>query len=312
MFSAPNLKGAILGALTSLLFLAQPMAQESFARDPLALVQRVVDPAPIADLAAYQGKDADLSDLRAQIEKALIKANSIGLIEAKRSNAMIAVEFAHEMGVSRFSDYYFHLSAEPNWKVVASGRPPMPPWGPERQRLGDGSEEELRTWLMSQGASAEQIAEGLELRKTAPLYGPDREVMAFFEQNRARLNELRDKAMPLLKGAVETKDLIGKKPEATDRLAGATPDEVDRIATLLKETSAFWMGNALFDQQYAEEVSRKHPDWRYFHVAMWSFPGGALGFFWKSGNAELPSLSPNGYLIIRSLSGGWYLYRTAA
>lgn len=313
MLSTLNLRGAMLGALAGLLLTAPALGQETFAGDPLSLVRRLVDPAPIDDPTPYQGTDVNLSRLRGSIVKALVKVDRVELIEAKEQSAVAAAEFTPRIGgQSRAWDEYFYLSAEPSWKVVAHGRPPLPPWGLDQRWLGYQTEEELRTFFSGRGASAEQISELLELRKTAQLYGTDREVKAYFEQNRDRLNELRDKAMPLLKGDVTAKELIERKPEATSQLAGAIPDELDRITALLKETAAFWMGNTLFDRSYAEQISRDHPDWRYFNVAMWSFQGVVLGFFWKSENAEPPSLSPHGYLVIRSLGDGWYLYRTGA
>jgi antitoxin component HigA of HigAB toxin-antitoxin module len=312
MLSARNVRRAILSAFASLLFLSQASGQESFAQDPLALVKRLVDPAPIADLSAYHAKDVDLTNMRAQVEKALIRVNGVELIEAKGQSGVVAVELAHRLGSRTLSDTYFYLSADPNWKVVAHVTPPLPPWAPERKELGYASEEKIRALLVSRGASAEQIADVLAIRKTAPLYGSDQNVTAYFEQNRARLNELRDKIMPLLKSAVETKDLVEKRPEAINQLSGANPDEISRITALLKETAALWMGNTLFDQSYAEQIGRDHPDWRYFNIAMWGFDKGALGFFWKSENAEPPSLAPDGYLIVRPLGGGWYLYRMGA
>jgi hypothetical protein len=309
MLSTLNLRGAMLGAFAGLLFLSQATGQQSFAGDPLALVKRLVDPAPIADLSAYHAKDVDLTNIRAQVEKALIGVNGVELIEAKGQSAVVAVELAHRLGSRTLSDSYFYLSAEPNWKVVAHVTPSLPPWAPERKELGYASEEKIRALLVSRGASAEQIADVLAIRKTAPLYGSDRNVAAYFEQNRARLNELRDKIMPLLKSAVEAKDLVEKRPEAFNQFPGASLDELNRITALLKETAALWMGNTLFDQSYAEQITRDHPDWRYFNVAMWGFDKGALGFFWKSENAEPPSLAPDGYLIVRPLGGGWYLYR---
>jgi hypothetical protein len=118
--------------------------------------------------------------------------------------------------------------------------------------------------------------------------------------------------MPLLKGDVVAQELIERKPEAIGQLAGANSDEIDHIRALLKETAVFWMGNTLVDRADPEQFARDHPDWRYFVVAMWSFQGGVMGFFWKSEHAELPGLSPNGFLIIRNLGDGWYLFRTRA
>ncbi len=49
MLSTLNLRGALLGALASLLLTAPALGQETFAGDPLSLVRRLVDPAPIDD-----------------------------------------------------------------------------------------------------------------------------------------------------------------------------------------------------------------------------------------------------------------------
>ena len=83
MLSTLNLRGAMLGAFAGLLFLSQATGQQSFAGDPLALVKRFVDPAPIADLAPYIGKEAEqVNRLRSAITAAAIKANGAELIRS--------------------------------------------------------------------------------------------------------------------------------------------------------------------------------------------------------------------------------------
>ncbi len=167
MLSTLNLRGALLGALASLLLTAPALGQETFAGDPLSLVRRLVDPAPIDDPTPYQGTDVNLSRLRGSIVKALVKVDKVELIEAKEQSAVAAAEFTPRIGgQSRAWDEYFYLSAEPSWKVVAHGRPPLPPWGLDQRWLGYQTEEELRTFFSGRGASAEQISELLELRNT--------------------------------------------------------------------------------------------------------------------------------------------------
>jgi hypothetical protein len=124
MLSTLNLRGALLGALASLLLTAPALGQETFAGDPLSLVRRLVDTAPIDDPTPYQGTDVNLSRLRGSIVKALVKVDRVELVEAKEQSAVAAAEFTPRIGgQSRAWDEYFYLSAEPSWKVVAHGRP---------------------------------------------------------------------------------------------------------------------------------------------------------------------------------------------
>jgi hypothetical protein len=284
MLSALNLKGVLLGALASLLFVTQATGQESFAGDPVALVKRFVDPEPIADLVPYIGKEAEqASRLRSAITAAAMKANGAELIKAGGGWAVVAVETV-QPSEGNVVDLYFHLFAQPGWKIMAIRATPTPPWGQE---------------AMS------------KLLGGRPVSGSDRDLKAFFEASRARLDELRDRAKPFLRGAVQAMDLAERKPEAVRRVAGASPAEIDRMVALLREIGAGAVSSEAIDVPYAaEDIAHAQPNPSFFDLHLWGVVDNYVGFFWTSDPAKLPSMSPSNYIVIRDLGGGWYLYRT--
>ncbi len=284
MLSTLNFRGAMLGALASLLFLTQASGQESLARDPLALVKRFVDPSPIADLTPYIGKEAEQANsLRSAITAAAMKANGAELIKNDGQWAVVAVEVAQQPG-GDIVDLYFHLFAQPGWKIMAIRGTPTPPWGQRAISRALGG---------------------------APLSGSDRDLKAFFEAKRARLDELRDRAKPVLKGPVQTTDLARKKPEALRRVAGASPAEIDRIVALLREIDVTVASSEAIDVPHAaEDLAHAQPNPNLLDLHMWGYADNSVGFFWTSDPALLPRMSPSSYIVIQDLGGGWYLYRT--
>lgn len=284
MLSTLNLRGAMLGALASLLFLTQAIGQESFAGDPLALVKRFVDPAPIADLTPYIGKEGEQANrLRSAITAGAMKANGAELIKAGGGWAVVAVE-AVQQSQGNVGDLYFHLFAQPGWKIMAIRATPTPPWGQEAmsKRLGG-----------------------------RPVSGSDRDLKAFFEASRARLDELRDRAKPFLRGAVQATDLAERKPEALRRVAGASPADIDRMVALLRDIGAGAVSSEPIDVPYpAEDIAHAQPNPNFFDIHLWGIVDNYVGFFWTSDPGQLPDMSPSNYIVIRNLGGGWYLYRT--
>jgi hypothetical protein len=284
MLSTLNLRGAMLGALASLLFLTRALGQESFAGDPLALVKRFVDPAPIADLTPYIGKESEQANrLRSAITARAMKANGAELIKAGGGWAVVAVE-AVQQSQGNVVDLYFHLFAQPGWKIMAIRATPTPPWG--------------------QTAMSKLLG-------GRPISGSDRDLKAFFEASRARLDELRDRAKPFLRGAVQAMDLAERKPEALRRVAGASPADIDRMMALLREIGASAVSSEPIDVPYAaEDIAHAQPNPNFFDLHLWGIVDNYVGLFWTSDRGQLPDMSPSNYIVIRDLGGSWYLYRT--
>ena len=141
--------------------------------------------------------------------------------------------------------------------------------------------------------------------------GSDRDLKAYFEASRARLDELRDRTRPFLRGPVQSTQLAEKKPEALLRLEGASPAEIDRIAALLRETGVSMASSEPIDvPDPYEDISRAGPNPNFLDLHLWGFGDNSVGFFWTSDPALLPRMSPSNYIVIRPLGGGWYLYRT--
>jgi hypothetical protein len=284
MLSTLNLRRAMLAALASLLFVTQAAGQESSAGDPVALVKRFVDPAPIADLTPYIGKEAEpVNRLRSAIMAAALKANSAELVRSDGQWAVVAVETVQQ-SQGNVVDLYFHLFAQPAWRIMAIRATPTPPWGQ---------------------AAMSKLLGG------RPRSGSDRDLKAFFEASRARLDELRDRAKPFLRGAVQAMDLAERKPEALRRLAGASAADIDRMVALLREIGAGAVSSEPIDMPYAaEDIAHAQPNPNFFDLHLWGIVDNYVGFFWASDPKQLPSMSPSNYIVIRDLGGGWYLYRT--
>jgi hypothetical protein len=118
----------MLGVLAGLLVIAHATAQESSARDPLALVKRFVDPAPITDLTPYLGTEAEqVNRIRSFITSGAMKALSADLVASDKQWAVVAVETVQRQG--NVIDLYFHLFAQPDWRVMAIRGTPTPAWG---------------------------------------------------------------------------------------------------------------------------------------------------------------------------------------
>jgi hypothetical protein len=284
MVSTLNLRRAMLAALASLLFVTQAAGQESSAGDPVALVKRFVDPAPIADLTPYIGKEAEqVNRLRSAIMAAALKANSAELVRSDGQWAVVAVETVQQ-SQGNVVDLYFHLFAQPAWRIMAIRATPTPPWGQ---------------------AAMSKLLGG------RPRSGSDRDLKAFLEASRARLDELRDRAKPFLRGAVQAMDLAERKPEALRRLAGASAADIDRMVALLREIGAGAVSSEPIDMPYAaEDIAHAQPNPNFFDLHLWGIVDNYVGFFWASDPKKRPSMSPSNYIVIRDLGGGWYLYRT--
>lgn len=279
--------------------------QEDYSRNPLTLVQRLFDSAPTDSLENYTVDGTDLRPMRESIEQSRIKIVHAELLTQMEEKAVVAVEFSG-LDQKERQDVYVYLSAAASgWKVKTLRTPPMPPWARMARETKRLSDEDLRIALRTKFKSEDEVAAQLQsLRRAERLFGSDRELEAHFATNRTFFEELRTKAQPFLKGSVATAELLSKDEGAIRSLEGANPADIERIATALQQIGATWISSILIDAP--EDAADKG----FMDVRLWGFADNSVGFFWKPEGVAAPAISPNNYIVIRDLGGGWHFYRT--
>lgn len=275
-------------AITLFLILTFILPCKAQNYDPLTLSQTIFSKDTLPDIKRYSTGDYEGHPNGRDIRAGLII--TFELLDQNDKTAVVAVTLSDSTGTSL--DTYMHFAKDSIWKVSGFRALAMTGLtGEIYQQLSALSPKQVDSVLLSGHTKKRDIRlfksrdeYQFMLGNTKLTLSSDKDLMAHFNKNRVLFEKLKNEL--IAKG-------IYKSPVGTREMKG-----IDSIKTGLR--------NLFIDSV------KPNPD--ELQGSLDFMIGGILdntvGYLYIKDKNNVPAMSPSQYIMVRSLGGGWYLYKT--